>query len=362
MLSFLYGAALYVLFCVGLVWSLRRALPTAVAVVVAFLAVAALPMPLLEVGLLSAVFACFWLLEAERSPRLLERLRRRGGDLRRAGGADQALDRPARRGGPAHRPDRGAGGAAGGSPPTSSSSWPRSRSLWLATGQSFGDVPDFVHHTLQISSGYSSAMLRSTDVAPLEGDRGGDRRGRLRAGAGRRRLVSGGGRDRAGALGRRCVIAALVSFAIYKEGVVRIDAGHLTVLFANAAVLWLAVGLGGPHRRWMLAGAAIVFAISLPVRPAGLDTQFNPVSNLRFAFDQARTLVSPGRRDDLTDRRAGRDAGRLRGRAGRAGGAPRPLGGGRTVGDRRRLGLRTRLAPLAGLPELQRLHARGSIG
>ena len=28
-------------------------------------------MPLIEVGLLGAVFACFWLLEAERSPRVL---------------------------------------------------------------------------------------------------------------------------------------------------------------------------------------------------------------------------------------------------------------------------------------------------
>ena len=38
--------------------------------------------------------------------------------------------------------------------------------LWLATGQSLGDVPAFVSHTIEISSGYSSAMLRSTDVAP----------------------------------------------------------------------------------------------------------------------------------------------------------------------------------------------------
>ena len=110
-------------------------------------------------------------------------------------------------------------------------------------------------------------MLRSTDVAAWKV-----------TGAVIVAIVSGlvliaatwlsGGRDRL-ARWAGVVIVALVSFAIYKEGVVRIDAGHLTVLFANAAVLWLAVGLGSPHRRWILAGAAIVFAISLPVRPPG---------------------------------------------------------------------------------------------
>jgi hypothetical protein len=61
-LSVLYTGALYVLFCIGLVWALRRVLPSIVALVVAFLAVAWLPMPLLEGGLLVAVLACFWLL------------------------------------------------------------------------------------------------------------------------------------------------------------------------------------------------------------------------------------------------------------------------------------------------------------
>jgi hypothetical protein len=296
-LSFLYAAALFVLFCVGLVWALRRALPTWAALVGAFVAVAVLPMPLLEVGLLVAVFACFWLLEAERSPRplnafviaaatfaapaaliklstgplvtvvlLVALIGARVGRWRIAGyvvlfAAELAA-------------------------------------LWAGTGQSFGDVPQFVHHTLQISSGYSSAMLRSTEVASWKV-----------TAAVIVAVVSGlaligatwlaGGRDRL-ARWAAVVVVALVSFEFFKEGVVRIDAGHLTVLFANAAVLWLAVGVGGSHRRWMLAGAVVVFAISLPVRPAGLGTQFDVASNLRSAFDAARTLVSPGRRDSLT--------------------------------------------------------------
>jgi hypothetical protein len=296
-LSFVYTAALYVIFCVGLVWALRRALPLLLAALVAFVAIAVLPLPLLEVGLLSAVFAAFWLLEAERSPRALDLfvvaaatfaapaalIKLSTGPLvavvllaaligARAGGrriaafvvlfiAEVAL-------------------------------------LWALTGQSFGEVPAFISHSLALSSGYSSAMLRSTEeaawkvtaavvVAALSGIA-------LVVAA----WFSGGGRDRRGRWAA-VVIAALVSFAIFKEGVVRVDADHLTLLFANAAVLWVAVGLGGPWRRWMLGAAVVVFAISLPVRPPGLETQFDAVTNVRTVWDSARTLFSPGRRDEL---------------------------------------------------------------
>jgi hypothetical protein len=305
-LSFLYAAALYILFCVGLVGALRRVLPLLVAMAVAFVAVAWLPMPLLEVGLLAAVFACFWLLEAERSERALwvfvvaaatfaapaALTKLSTGPLvavillialigTRAGGrriaayvvlfAVEALV------------------------------------LWLATGQSLGAIPAFVGHTIEISGGYSSAMLRSTDVAPWKVTMAVI--AAIGSGMG---LVAAawlwGGRDQA-TRWAGAVIAALVSFAIYKEGVVRVDAGHLTVVFANAAVLWLAVGLGGRRRGLMLVAAAIIFAISLPVRPAGLTTQFDPVSNVRLAVEGARTLLSPSRRDVfLVEGRAGMQA------------------------------------------------------
>jgi hypothetical protein len=71
-LAFLYSGLVYVGFCVGLVWALRRRLPLVAAGVAAFVCVAVLP--LLEMSLLAAVFACFWLLEegAERTPRQLD--------------------------------------------------------------------------------------------------------------------------------------------------------------------------------------------------------------------------------------------------------------------------------------------------
>jgi hypothetical protein len=296
-LSVLYTGTLYVLFCIALVWALRRAVPLLIAVVIAFLAVAALPLPLLEVALLTAVFACFWLLEAERPPRTL--------DLFVIAAATYAA--------PAALIKLSTGplvavvllvalvGARVGGRRIATFVvlfLIEVAALWLVTGQSFGEIPAFVDHTLQLSSGYSSAMLRSTQVADWKV-----------TAAVLIAIVSGlalvaaawfsGARERRG----RCagvVIAALVSFAIFKAGVVRIDASHLTLLFANAAVLWLAVGLGGPRPRLMLAAAVVVFAISLPVRPPGLETQFDVVTNIRTAWDSARTLADPGRRDELT--------------------------------------------------------------
>lgn len=306
-LSFLYGAAVYVLFCIALVWALGRAMPLLGAAVVAFLALAWLPMPLVEVGLLTAVFACFWLLEEERSPRAL--------DLFVVAAAAFAA--------PAALMKLSIGplvavvfliallGARAGARRIVAYVAIFAALvlvLWLATGQSLGDLPAFVGHTFEIAGGYSSAMLRSTDVAPWKVTAAviaAIVSGLALVGAA---WITGRGRGRAPRVAA-VAIAALVSFAIYKEGVVRIDAGHLTVVFANAAVLWIAVASAAPSATWrrlMLVAAAVVFAISLPVRPAGVETRFDPVANLSFAVDQVRTLFDSGRLDNLrADGRAG---------------------------------------------------------
>jgi len=160
-LSFVYAAALYVLFCVGLVWALRRAMPLVVALVVAFVAVAWLPMPLLEVGLLVAVFACFWLLEAERTERELWAFAIVAATFAAPAALIKLSTGPlvavillvaligARAGGRRIAAYVGI-------------FLVEVLVLWLVTGQSLGDVPAFIGHTIEISSGYSSAMLRST--------------------------------------------------------------------------------------------------------------------------------------------------------------------------------------------------------
>jgi hypothetical protein len=297
-LSFVYAAALYVLFCIGLVWALRRVMPLVVALVVAFVAVAWLPMPLLEVGLLVAVLACFWLLAEPRSERELWVFALAAATFAAPAALIKLSTGPlvavilliALLGARAGRRRIAAYVVV---------FVAEVLLLWLLSGQSLGDIPEFVGHSIEVSGGYSSAMLRSTDVAAWK----------VTAaviaaiGSGLALVAAAwvwGGRDRA-TRWAGVAIAALVSFAIYKEGVVRVDAGHLTVLFANAAVVWVAVGVTGRHRAVMFVTAAIVFAISLPVRPAGLATSFDPVSNVKDAVENARTLVDSGRRDQLIE-------------------------------------------------------------
>jgi hypothetical protein len=300
-LSFLYNAAVYVLFCVGLVWALRRRLPLLLCVVIAFVLVAV--MPLLEMALLGAVFACLWLLgEEERSPRALN-----GFVLAAAAFAA-----------PAALIKLSTGplvavvfflallGARAG--------LRRVLAyvgllvalllvLWLASGQSLGGIPAFLQHTAQVSSGYSAAMLRQSTVAPWKVTAA-----TIAATGVSLALVGAawfaGYRDRRGRWAGVAIVA-LTTFAVYKEGVVRTDAGHLTLYFANACVLWLAVGLGGRLWRPFLALAVVVGLMTIPVRPPGLGTELDLVANVRYAADQVRTLVDPGRRESISE--AGRE-------------------------------------------------------
>ncbi len=299
-LSFIYGATLYVAFCIGLVWALRRRLPLLLSAVLAF--VLAAVMPLLELSLLSAIFACFWLLEGERSPRLLN------GFVVAAATAGAVAGLVKLSTGPLVAVVllvALVGTRAG---------WRRIAAylvllaaellvLWLASGQTIGGIPGFVHHTFEISSGYSSAMLRHTDVAAWKVVASTIAAALVALGAVAAAWL-GAYRDRWGRWAAT-LIAALVAFAFFKEGVVRTDAGHLTLFFANACILWVAVGLTGPHWRWMVPVAAAVALMTIPVRPSGAGTNLDVPSNLSFAVDQARNLFSPGRRTAVME--AGRE-------------------------------------------------------
>jgi hypothetical protein len=63
----------------------------------------------------------------------------------------------------------------------------------------------------------------------------------------------------------------------------------------------VAVGFGAGRSWWVPAIAVLVFALSLPLRPAGTAENLDFVANLRFAVDQARSLVSPGRRAEAME-------------------------------------------------------------
>ena len=295
-LAFLYSAALYVGFCVALVWALRRSLPIVPSVLIAFLIVAVLP--LLEQSILVAVIVCLGVLERERSQRII--------NLLVVGGASYAAVEALVKlsSGPivalvflvavigvgaSWRQVLGFLGLMGA----------EILLLWLLAGQSLSSIPDFLENTWQVISGYSAAMLRQGEVAAWKVVLA-----TLAAAIVTVGLVAASAR--AGYRDRRArwaatALMAIAAFAVFKEGVVRTDAGHLSLYFSTACVLWIAIPWGKDRWRWLLAGSAVIAAMGVPVRPPGLPTNLNAIANVRYATDQFRTLVSASRRAKLID-------------------------------------------------------------
>jgi hypothetical protein len=293
-LAFLYSAALYVGFCVALVWALRRSLPIVPSLLIAFLIVALLP--LLEQSILIAVLVCLGLLERERSQRTINILVVGGASF----AAVEAL--------------------------VKLSSGPivalvflvavigvRARwwqvlgflvlmgaeilLLWLLAGQSLSTIPAFLENTWQVVSGYSVAMLRQGEIAAWKVTVA-----TLAAAIVTIGLVAGS--TQAHYLDRRArwagiALMGIAAFAVFKEGVVRTDAGHLSLFFSTACVLWIAIPWSEAQWRWMVAGLAVIAVMGVPVRPPGLPTNLNAIANVRYATDQFRTLVSGTRRAEL---------------------------------------------------------------
>lgn len=293
-LAFLFSAAVYVGFCIALVGALGRALPLLGAAALAFLLIGALPP--LEQALLLAVIAALALLERERSPRVLNAFVVAAASF----AAVEALVKLST------GPVIAAvfllaliGARAGG--------WRLAAYLllfavevlvlWLASGQSLAAIPDFLANTREIVSGYSSAMIREVDVAPWKVTVAS-----IAAAVTTVALVAactaGRFRDRR-ALLAAAALMALAGFAVFKEGVVRTDAGHLSLYFSTACVLWIAIPWTRARWAWLLAGAAAIALAGLPVRTAETPTNLDPVANVRNAGEQLRNLLSPGRRADL---------------------------------------------------------------
>lgn len=293
-LALLFSVAVYLAFCVALVRAMARVVPLLVSVVVAFLLLAGLP--LIEQPPLLAAMAAMALLERERSPRAIDAFVVLGATF----AALEALIKLS----------TGPVVAAIFLIALLGSGARRSRvvaylvllaveilALWLLSGQSLATLPDFLANTKEIVSGYSSSMMAEPDVphwqvvlasiaaamvavAVVAGTRFGSFRGR-RAGWAATALV------------------ALVAFALFKEGVVRTDAGHLSLFFSSATVLWIAIPWS--RRQWplMVAGAIVIVAIGIPGRPESSAPNWNVVDNVQRAGEQVLNLVDSSRRADL---------------------------------------------------------------
>jgi hypothetical protein len=293
-LAFLFQAAVHVGFALALVWALGRALPLLVSAVVAFVLIAVLP--LLEFSLLLAVVVALALLEEERPEWALDAFVLAAA----AFAATEALVKLST--GPivfAVFLLALIGARAG-----------RLRiaaylvlfvvelaALWLLAGQGLGTVPDFLSNTKEIVSGYSGAMIREVEVAHWKVVAAS-----IAAVLTTIALVvacgAGRFRDRRA---RLCgaVLMAIAAFAVFKEGVVRTDAGHLSLYFSTACVLWIAIPWRPGRWPWLVAGAAAIALAGVPVRPPGLPTNLNALDNVKYASEQARNLFGPGRRAGL---------------------------------------------------------------
>jgi hypothetical protein len=299
LLAFFYSATLYVALCVALVWTLRRTLPLGPAVLVAFLVSV---LPLLEQALVLPVLVCMGALAGERSERTVTWLAVGGASF----GALEAL--------------------------VKLSTGPlvavfflialiglRARwwqilgflalfgaevvALWLIARQSLAGIPDFLESTLEVVSGYSEAMPRLVDVPAWQVDAATVAAALLAIG-----LVVLAARARYPDERARWAGTALIgvaAFATYKQGVVRADAGHLSLFFSTTCVLWIAIPWTRARWQWLLAGVVAIGIAGIPVRPPG-PTGLNVVNNVRFAKDQLLTLVSASRRADLSA--AGRES------------------------------------------------------
>jgi hypothetical protein len=292
-LAFLFSAAVHVGFCLALVRALARALPLLASAVVAFVLIAVLP--LLEQSLLLAVLVALALLEEERPQSLLWAFVLLGASFAAVEALVKLSTGPivvaifllALVGARARRSQVAA---------FLGLFVAEALLLWLATSQSLAAIPDFVANTREIVSGYSTAMIREVDVAPWKVTAASIAAALLTVG-----LVAtcrrGRFRDRR-ALVAAAALMAIAAFTVFKEGVVRTDAGHLSLFFSAACVLWIAIPWTPERRFWLLGGATAIVLLGLPVRPPGMPTDLDAAGNVRYAFDQARNLLSPSRRGE----------------------------------------------------------------
>jgi hypothetical protein len=293
-LAFLYGTAIHLLLCVSLVWALRRTLNAALAALIAFAVVAAFPA--IERPYVIAAVWCTAAL-AERGPPWAGRAVIFGGAALAAteslirltsGPAILAMCVIALLGRPGWRREL---------PPLLGTYVGILTALWFASGQALSNVPDFLAGAFQIVTGYSQAMASAQsgfkwDLAVL----GGALAVAALAGAG---FVSTAPRR------RRIAAAALIAvaaFAAFKEGMVREDEPHLSILFATALGLSLAVpwrsAWRAPAAGLALGLAALAFAVATPPVTA---RALNPIDHLDMVRSQFRYLFDSGRRDQLRE-------------------------------------------------------------
>lgn len=299
LLSLIYLAALYIGLCVMLVWALRRHLPAWLCLLLGFALLGLVP--LIEQALVVATLVALALLEKERPPWVLNLYVL----LAPSYAAVEALAKLST--GPVIAVVLILGLIGAGPSRRQVAAFfallvGQLAIFWFATGQAIGNIGPFIHNTIEVAGGYSTAMMRLVDVPSWKVTLATV----VAAGLSLALVVIVARlpfRDRRT---RWCAIllVAASAFALYKEGVVRTDAGHLSLYFSSACILW--IGLPWQRGRWLVLGAAAIALIGIPMRPTGTQTNYGVIGNVELAAEQVSNLVDSGRRDRLIER--GREA------------------------------------------------------
>jgi hypothetical protein len=294
LLSLIYLCALYIGLCVILVWALRRHLPAWLCLVAGFALLGLLP--LIEQALVVATLVALALLEKERPPWVLNLYVL----LAPSYAAVEALAKLST--GPViavvlilgligARPSRRQVAAffallVG-----------QLAIFWFATGQALSNIGPFIHGTLEIAGGYSAAMMRLVDVPSWQVTLA----TAVAAGLSLAIVVIVYRLPYRDRRTRWCAVllVALTAFALYKEGVVRPDAGHLSLYFSSACILW--IGLPWQRGRWLVLGAVAIALVGIPMRPSEMKTNFGVIGNVELAGEQVANLVDSGRREALIE-------------------------------------------------------------
>jgi hypothetical protein len=294
-IAFCYSVALYLAFCISVIWALRRAFPTAVALGLGFFAVILLAG--LEQPVLLPAIVGLGMLERERSTFAT--------NLLVVGGASFAAVELLIK--------LSTGPLIAGIVLVTllglRARWWQLLGfvallavevvlLWLLAGQAASNVPEYLANWWEVASGYNRAMGVDTYASSLA---------RFAAMAAAVvvlvALVAASavphyidGRARASAI----LLTAAAGFLMFKEGVVRADANHLVQYLSSACLLWFAIPWSRAQRPALVAGAAVIAALSLHVRPDSLPPpEIDVIGNVSKAQKQVRNLLSPSRRADL---------------------------------------------------------------
>jgi len=289
-LAFTFSGAIYILFTVAFVGSLRRGFGLPVAGLVAFLYLATVP-DAEQLPLVLAVALAFLALREQRPDRAVTLLALGGGLLSAIGILVKLSVGPpilviCLLGMVGARADRRQWAF------FAASSLGGLIALWLLTGQALGNLWDYGVNGAQVVSGYSEAMGLGGAA---------DWEGAVLVLAAVGVVVAAACARFRDTRARVCatLLTAVAAFASFKYGIVRFEPFHLSLGLSALLGIWFL--LPWPRRRaaaLLVAGAAIgaIVVHTYPTAP-----RLDVVANLKAARDGAELLVRPGLRQGRVD-------------------------------------------------------------